>query len=135
MVAGYDRMSIFFQDPNEVRFPPLEVRLKEVHISPLLDGGRVKISIVVTPFQKRPNIDVVITNSAGKEVAHTSILEIMQNKLDITMHPPKLEPDSFYTVETIVYYQELPPPSEQQNEIQLPEPMIVDRQKTTLIQG
>jgi hypothetical protein len=128
-------MSIFFQDPNEVRFPPSEVRLKEVRVSPLAEGGRVKINILLTPFQKRPNIDVVITNAAGKEVAHTSILEIMQNMLDITMHPPALEPDNFYMVETIVYYQELPLPSEQQNEIQLPEPMIVDRQKTTLVQG
>ena len=126
-------MDIFFTDPNVVRMPPEEVRLRDVQITPQPESGRVKVYLELTPFQKRPNISVSITSSTGKEAARTTILETMLTKLELTIHLREPEPGSEYSVETSVYYQKLPQPSEEEVEVQLPEPMIVDRQKTTFI--
>jgi hypothetical protein len=126
-------MDIFFNDPNVVRLPPEEIRLREVRITPQVESRRVRIHLELTPFQKRPDISVSITSTTGKEAARTTILETMLNKLDLTMHLREFEPGTEYTVETTLYYQKLPQPSEQEGEIQLPEPMIVDQQITTFI--
>jgi hypothetical protein len=127
-------MDIFFQDPNEVRLPPEEVRLNHVQAEPLLDGTRVKVFLELTPFIKRPNIEIIITNASGKEVAHTAILEIMQRKIELTMHLREAEPGSEYTIDSTIYYQSLPEPGDAPAmDIPLPDPMIVDRQKKTFI--
>ena len=126
-------MDIFFQDPNIVRVPPEEVRLLDVKITPQPKSGRVKIFIELTPFMKRPNINVSIINKAGKEVAHASILETMLPKMEFTMHLREAEQGSEYSADMWVYYQRMPEPSEIGAEIPLPDPMIVDRSKTTFI--
>ena len=126
-------MDLFFQDPNVVRLPPEEVRLLEVKVAPLPESGRVKIYIEMTPFQKRPNISVSITNAAGKEAARTTILETMLTRLEVTLHLREAIRGVEYTVETSVFYQKLPQPSETEVELQLPDPMIVDQHKTTFI--
>ena len=76
---------------------------------------------------------MTITDLTGKEVAHTSILETMLPKMEFTMHLRQPEPGSEYNVDMCVYYQRMPEPSETAVEIPLPDPMIVDRQKTTFI--
>ena len=126
-------MDIFFQDPNIVRVPPEEVRLLDVKVTPQPNAGRVKIYIELTPFMKRPNVRVSIIDIAGKEVAHTSILETMLPKMEFTMHIRQPEQGSEYNVDTCVYYQQMPEPSETAVEIPLPDPLIVDRHKATFI--
>jgi hypothetical protein len=126
-------MDIFFQDPNEIRLPPEEVRLREMQVKSQPNGKQVKIHLELTPFKKRPNVEVTITGKSGKQVAHTSILETMLPKLDFTMHLREAEPGREYTVEAILYYQQLPAPTEVPKDIPLPDPMVVDRRKSTFI--
>jgi len=126
-------MDIFFPDPNVIRLPPEEVRLREMKVTPQQNGGRVKIFLELSPFKKRPNVEVTIMDATGREVAHTSILETMLPKLEFTMHLRQPVAGSEYSVETIIYYQRLPEPSDIQEEIPLPDPMIVDRRKATFI--
>src|SRR4030042_913003 len=126
-------MDIFFQDPNEVRLPPEEVRLREMNVISLPDGKRVKVFLELTPFIKRPNIEVVMTDASGKEVAHTSILETALRKLEFIMHIRNTEPGSKYTIESIVYYQRLPEPSDIPMDVALPDPVIGDNLKATFI--
>jgi hypothetical protein len=123
-------MDIFLRDPNEIRLPPEEVRLSKVKITPHATGGRVKIYLELTPFMKRPNVSVTITSASGRKVAHTSILEISLPKLEFTMHLREPDPGSEYTVDTSVYYQRLPEPSDIPMDIPLPDPLIVDHNKT-----
>jgi hypothetical protein len=132
-LAGFYTMDIFFQDPNEVRLPPEEVNLREMHVTPLADGNRVKVYLELTPFIKRPNIEVVISSASGKEVAHTSILETTLRKLEFFMHLRNSEPGSKYTIESTVYYQKLPEPSDIPMDVPLPDPTIVDCLKATFI--
>lgn len=124
-------MDIFFQDPNEIRLPPEEVRLRELQVTPQPNGSKVKIYLELSPFKKRPNVEVTITAASGKEVAHASILEAMLHKMEFTMHLREPVPGSQYNIETTIYYQKLPPPSDTPTEVPLPEPMIVDHHKAT----
>lgn len=123
-------MNIFLSDPDEERLPPEEVRLREMQVVPYPDSGRVKIFLELTPFMKRPSVEVTITGKSGR-AARTSILESMTRKLEFTMHLREFEAGSENTLEVTVYYQRLPEPSEVSAELPLPEPMIVDRKKTT----
>jgi hypothetical protein len=124
-------MDIFFHDPSEIPLPPEEVRLRELRATPWQDGQRVKIYLEVDPFQKRPNAQVTITNTAGMEVARVSILETMTRKMEFNMHLREPKPGGEYTVETIIYYQKLPTQEESLSEGLLPDPLIVDRRKVT----
>ncbi len=126
-------MDIFFNDPNVVRLPPEEVRLREVQITAQPERGRVKIHLELTPFLKRPDISLTITDSKGKEAARATILETMLAKLELTIHLRDPVHGSEYTMETVVYYQKLPQPSDEQVEIQLPDPLVVDQRKTIFI--
>ncbi len=126
-------MNIFFEDPNEPRLPPEEIRLKAVKVSPQPGGRLVKVQIELTPFLKRPNVDVTIKSTPGEEVAHTSIVETMLPKLEFTMHLRQPVPGSQYSIETKVYYQAMPEPTDEPVEIPLPEPLIVDRDEQTFI--
>ena len=126
-------MDIFSQDPNDVRLRPEEVRLREVQAMPLLDGNRVKVLVELTPFIKRPNLEITITTASGKEVAHASILETMLRKVELIMHVRESEPGNEYTLESTVYYQSLPEPSDNPMDLTLPDPMIVDRQKVIFL--
>lgn len=126
-------MDFFLQDPDEVRLPPEEVRLVNMEVTPLPGSPRVKIHLELTPFKKRPNVEVTITAPSGKKAAYASILETMLRKLEFTMHLRQVEPGSEYTIESVVYYQKLPEPSDVPMDVPLPEPMVVDRRKATFI--
>lgn len=126
-------MDFFLQDPDEVRLPPEEVRLVNMEAMPLTGSPRVKIHLELTPFKKRPNIEVTITAPSGKKAAYSSILETMLRKLEFTMHLRQVELGKEYTVESVVYYQKLPEPSDTPMDVPLPEPMVVDRRKATFI--
>jgi hypothetical protein len=82
---------------------------------------------------KRPNIEITITNSSGKILAHSSILEIMLRKLEFIMHLGESEPGSENKLEALVYYQKLPEPSDTQMDLPLPDPNIVDQHSSVFM--
>ncbi len=90
----------------------------------------MKITLELTPFQKRPNVEVTITDPSGKQVAQTTIVETMLSNLEFTMHVREAEACSEYLLETRLYYQPIPPATDAPVEIVLPEPMIVDQKST-----
>ena len=126
-------MDFFLQDPNETRLPPEQVRIRELQVTPQPGGKKVKVHLELTPFKKRPNVEVTIITKTGKQAAHTNVLEAMLNKMEFTMHLRQPEANGQYTIEVIIYYQKLPEPSEQSHEIHLQEPMIVDRRKDSFV--
>jgi hypothetical protein len=126
-------MDFFLQDPDEVRLPPEEVRLLSMVATPQPGSPRVKINLELTPFKKRPNLEVTITAPSGKRAAHASILEAMQRKMEFTLHLRQVEPGGEYNLESVVYYQKLPEPSDEPVEVPLPEPLVVDRRKLAFI--
>lgn len=122
-------MDIFFRDPNEVPLPPEEVRIHQLSAEVNLDGRRVRIYLEVDPFQKRPSVDLAISDDEGNPIAHASVIESMTRKIEITMHLRGEDPHGPFTLEAVLYYQSPPAePEEPSVAPQLDPPQVVDRQ-------
>ena len=79
-------MDAFFFDPDVVRLPPESVRLTDLRATPLADGRRVHIWLELTPFEKRPEIELNLTAPGGEACGLASIVEPVAWKLELTMH-------------------------------------------------
>jgi hypothetical protein len=79
-------MDFFLPEDNLTRAVPEETRISALSAQPYPDGHRLRVNIEVTPFQKRPTIEVILHDSNGDEVASTNIVEPMSWKLEFTMH-------------------------------------------------
>lgn len=95
---------IFFTEAGEAPVPPDEVRIRELDAQPRPDGRRIKVHTELTPFQKRPNIEVLIHNAIGAEVAAVSVVEAIDSKMDFTMHLREPQTGGHYTLSMNVFY-------------------------------
>jgi hypothetical protein len=95
---------IFFTDASEAPVPPDEVRIRELTAVPRRDGARIDVAFALTPFQRRPNIEVTIVNPEGREVSALSIVEAIDAKMNFTMHIREANPGGHYQLELRVFY-------------------------------
>ena len=79
-------MDFFFPEDNLTRAVPEETDILSLKGEPYPDGYRLRVNIEVTPFQKRPYIEVTLNDAAGEEIASTTIVEPLSWKLEFTMH-------------------------------------------------
>jgi len=79
-------MDFFFPEDNLARAVPEETHITSLNAEPWPDGYRLRVNLEVTPFQKRPYIEITLINADGDEVASTSIVEPLSWKLEFTMH-------------------------------------------------
>lgn len=100
-------MDFFFPEDSLNRMTPEETRISSLSAEPYPDGYRVRVNVQVTPFQKRPHIEVTLKDSNGDEIASTTIVEPMSWKLEFTMHI-RGELNNPYTVDAKLYYPEGP---------------------------
>jgi hypothetical protein len=100
-------MDFFFPEDNLNRMTPEETRITSLTAEPYPDGYRLRVNIEVTPFQKRPYIEVVLNDADGDEVASSSIVEPMGWKLEFTMHI-RGELKNPYTLEARLFYPDGP---------------------------
>lgn len=100
-------MDIFFADPDDVPVPPEEVKIREFKVEPYPDGQRVAVYYHITPFQKKPNLEVVIVDSKNEEAASMGMVEIIDHKTDFTMHIKQPVPRERYKVVLRVFYTNL----------------------------
>ena len=106
IVTQSNPMDLFLQDPNDIPLPPDEVRIRELLVDPLPDNLRIRISLHITPFQKRPNIEIVVNNENGDESGSLTIIESIDPKMEFTVHLKDDEPKGQYTVSSQIYYYE-----------------------------
>ena len=133
-------MDLFLQDPTDIPLPPDEVRIRELRVDPLPDNRRIRISLQITPFQTRPNIEIVITNENEEDSGSLTIIESIDPKMEFTVHLKDDEPNGQYTVSSQIYYYEDDQDTEAQ-ESQLDEGIhqlptnikIVDHRQTTFV--
>jgi len=100
-------MDFFFPEDNLNRMTPEETHITSLTAQPYPDGYRLHVNIEITPFQKRPHIEVMLRDSEGEEVASTSIVEPLSWKLEFTMHI-RGELKNPYTLDAKLYYPEGP---------------------------
>lgn len=103
-------MDLFFADPSEVPLPPAEVRIRALNVEPYPDGRRLRVYLEVDPFQRRPNADLTLLDSAGQELASAFIIESMTRKMELVMHlrSPAAGPCA---LQAVLYFASLPDPA------------------------
>jgi hypothetical protein len=100
-------MDFFFPEDKLTRAVPEETKILSLSAEPYPDGYRLHVHMEVTPFQKRPYIEVVLNDSDGNEVGSTSIVEPLSWKLEFTMHI-RGEIKNPYTLHARLYYPDGP---------------------------
>ncbi len=73
-------------NPDPEALPPQQVRFLDLHVEPWPDGRRVRVHVTLTPFQQNPNLEAVISDADGHEVARASIIENADDRFVFTMH-------------------------------------------------
>ena len=86
---------------------PEETRITSLTAEPYPDGYRLRVNIEITPFQKRPHIEVELNDADGKQVASSSIIEPLSWKIEFTMHI-RGELRNPYTLEAKLFYPDGP---------------------------
>lgn len=100
-------MDFFFPEDNLLRMTPEETHITSLSAEPYPDGYRLRVNIEITPFQKRPYIEVTLNDADGEEIASSSIVEPLTWKLEFTMHI-RGELKNPYTVEAKLFYPDGP---------------------------
>jgi len=100
-------MDIFFSDPEVIPLPPDEVQILALKIEPYPDGRRVRLFLELTPFQKKPSGDIIITDQDGNQAAAASFIEAITPKLEITLHLRYDQPGQFTATATLYYTEEI----------------------------
>ena len=98
-------MDFFLPEDNLTRAVPEETRITTFTAESYPDGRRLRVNLEITPFQKRPYIEVTLTNAQGEEIASTNIVEPLSWKLEFTMHV-RGELQNPYTLNARLYYPE-----------------------------
>jgi hypothetical protein len=124
-------MDIFFQDPTAIPLPPKEVRIKSLQAEPWPDNRRVRVTLEVTPFQKRPNGEVYITNPLGDEAAAINIIESMLPRMEFTMHLRGENPAGEYRISATLFY--LLEPESQETPLEDRPRMVVDEVSSSFV--
>ena len=105
-----DDIEFFFPELSEgeenIPVPPDEMRFLELRAEPVHDDGplRLRVYVEVTPFQKRPFIEVTLNNVEGDEIATASIIEPMQRKNVFTMHIRGSQKNGKFGLHARMYY-------------------------------
>lgn len=100
-------MDFFFPEDNLTRATPEETRINSLSAEPYPDGYRTHVNIEVTPFQKRPHIEVTLFDADKNEIASTTIVEPITWKMEFTMHI-RGELNNPYTLEAKLFYPDGP---------------------------
>ncbi len=100
-------MDIFFHDPDDVPLKPEDVRIRTLEAKPWPDGKRVAVRFEITPFLQRPNIEVKIFNSNQEEVAELNVVEVLELKMDFTMHIREPNPEGTFKISMRIHYSDL----------------------------
>ena len=100
-------MDFFFPEDSLNRMTPEETKILSLSAEPYPDGYRLRVNIEITPFQKRPHVEAMLTGADGEEIASTSVIEPMTWKLEFTMHI-RGELNNPYTLEATLFYPDGP---------------------------
>lgn len=88
--------------------PPDEIKIEKINASPYPDNRRVKVSITVTPFRERPNLEITILDANGRPVANTSAIGLMNFATSYVLHLRGVQdPAGTYTIRVQLFYESL----------------------------
>ncbi|HLY28086.1 MAG TPA: hypothetical protein VKQ72_17200 [Aggregatilineales bacterium] len=109
--------NIDFFAPSDVPQPPDKIVVEKLEAKPYPDGWRVRVSVDVTPFQQRPNLEIQVRSAEGRVVSELSVIETMIRHMEFTMHLRGLaSPRGSYMLTASLYYGEDPSQSQHRSE-------------------
>jgi hypothetical protein len=127
-------MDIHFTDLSEVPLPPKEVRIRDFMVDPYPDGKRVRLTLELTPFQKPPSCEIFVADLMGNQVATANIIELIDPKMQLTMHLRIQEPQGTFTAIALIFYTEsLEDITEGDQITGIPQRQIVDKKEFTFL--
>ena len=85
----------FFDNLDDDLRPLEEVRITGVRVDVLPDGRRVVVSVGLTPFFEKPDLDVTLLRGDVEERS-LSLVGAMQPQVQLTMHLPGGDPSGSY---------------------------------------
>jgi hypothetical protein len=95
--------------PEDLARPsPETTRITSLQARPYEDGRRVLVKMDITPFEKRPHIEVSLRDAHGKEVSAASFIEPMAWNLEFTLHIRTQPADGDLTLEARLFYPDGP---------------------------
>ena len=100
-------MDFFLPEDHLQRMTPEETQITALSAEPYPDGSRLHVNIEMTPFQKRPHLEILLLDARNEEVASSSIVEPMGWKLEFTMHI-RGELNNPYTLQASLFYPDGP---------------------------
>lgn len=93
--------------------PKDTIRIEEVEIAVYPDRFRVFVHIVVTAFQERPNLLLVMHDEDDRIVSELNVIETMHHDMEFTMHIRNTDdPTGVYTVTVDLFYESKNPPQD-----------------------
>lgn len=114
----------FFLQNNDNLKPREEVRIEKLGAEPLPDGRRIKVSMEVTPFRERPNLEIALFDQAQRKVSGTTVIEAMTFRMEFILHLRNVtEPAGDYELRAALYYEDLASPQHRaQATVRIPTP-------------
>jgi len=119
-------MEFFFADPNVERMEPSRTRLLGLNAEPYSDGKRLRVSLELTPFKQRPDIELILNDSSGQAAATASIVEPAGWKLEVTLHVRAPDPGGSYRLAASLSYADLGEVDRREIAIEIPKPTEKD---------
>ena len=95
-------MNVAQPNPTGKTDPPDRVQIRSIEIDPYPDRRRMKTHLVLEPFQEPPDIEIMIFDSAGEEVASSRIIQPTQNVLELTLHLRHEPVDRRHTMRVLI---------------------------------
>lgn len=91
------------------------------------------VYLELTPFQKKPNGEISLANSAGAVLADISFIETMSRKMEYTLHLRGAELTSPYTISAKIYYENTEPVAQEDEQPPGQAPKIYVDQAETIV--
>jgi len=101
-------MDFFFPEDHLERTSPEETKILSLSAEPYEDGRRVRINIEMSYFEKRPHLEVMLTDSENQEISTASFVEPMNFKLEFTLHLRTKPADGPLDLEVRLFYPDGP---------------------------
>ena len=95
-------MNVAQSNASDKPDPSYQVRVRSVDILPYPDRRRLRMQLVLTPFKEPPDIEILILDPAGEEVASSSIIQPTQNVLEPTLHLRRPSIGGQYTLSVLI---------------------------------
>ncbi|MFZ5822400.1 MAG: hypothetical protein ACOYYJ_21120 [Chloroflexota bacterium] len=101
-------MEFFLPQDNLGRVPPEETKILSLRAKPYDDARRVLVNIEMSPFEKRPHIEVTLRDAQGQEISAASFIEPMNWNLEFTLHIRTEPAHGELTLEARLFYPDGP---------------------------